>query len=441
MIDERIMDKVIKDSIKKEKVSKKIDDNIEQLINNLPNKKSNYNLYIKRSISAAVIVVVLIVSSPIIFPTYAKDIPVLKSILTYYEKYGVISENFEKYAENIDEKASDNGITITLEKVVGDNYGLRFAYKVETERENVDIYEMIQSRININGKEYPGRMSEGNTYKIDEKSTYFITTYPIEGLSNNLDIQWKIKNIYGVDGNWVLKTKVDLNEIEKESKSLDINDSFNVDNRKVSIDKLTRSPLQTIISGTLENDDSAKNDNNWHPVLWVLDENGVKLDSRLGMGKSDNEPYKWQITVNGNVKSNNLQLVYVDAFYQDDDKSKKVSIEEINNKVLYNGELGYFKVNNAVEKEDKFEVNVIVDGVYKEFLANCLEFKEKNNKNYGVGVSLSFEDTKKLQNAKSKIEVTLEYNKSNKNALYDIYLRNPDEIYKMHLDKKYIIKL
>lgn len=119
--------------------------NIEEEVDIIQKKriKKNLNNKIKREIesnklkyTSIAVVITLAFSIGIVTtsPTFAKNIPVLNSIIqTLNNKYGNKGD-YAKYSEIINKSVSDNGITITINEVIADDSKLVISYTLKSNK-------------------------------------------------------------------------------------------------------------------------------------------------------------------------------------------------------------------------------------------------------------------------------------------------------------------
>ncbi len=118
------------DIIQKERIKKNLNNKI---------KRKNRSNKLKYTSIAAAITLVFSIGIVTASPTFAKNIPVLNSIMqTLNNKYGNRGD-YAKYSEIINKSVSNNGITITINEVIADDSKLVISYTLKTNKKIKDL--------------------------------------------------------------------------------------------------------------------------------------------------------------------------------------------------------------------------------------------------------------------------------------------------------------
>ena len=134
------------DIIQKERIKKNLNNKI---------KRENRSNKLKYTSVAAAITLVFSIGIVTASPTFAKNIPVLNSIIqTLNNKYGNKGD-YAKYSEIINKSVSNNGITITINEVIADDSKLVISYTLKSDKKIKDLEVFGLGRfLKINGKTF-----------------------------------------------------------------------------------------------------------------------------------------------------------------------------------------------------------------------------------------------------------------------------------------------
>lgn len=278
------------------KIPETIDNNITNILNEIDNKS------VKKARPFKVAVLVATISALTITSAFA-----LEYIIKYFDYnkqslYESDKNDLEKTGTDINLTAKDKGIELTIDSIsVDDNY-ITIFQTVKSDKKikemdgvNEDAYfENPILNAFIDGKSIvPAGM-------IEHEATY-TSDYELKGMrkidvsnvdiEDNAVIEFKIDEIFGVEGNWSIKAKIDksksLEETQKYNidKDYKINNTFNYNGKKIdiehkiNIDKITISPLASKI---VIKEKQTKTFDDWEPMLGngfaLFDEKGKSLD-------------------------------------------------------------------------------------------------------------------------------------------------------------------
>jgi len=232
----------------------------------LNHKKKRKNW--KKNIAAASIIIVLSFTTfGITFPTYASNIPVIGDIFRYLKNKDTGSslyDNYQEYSTSMNTTKESNGINITINDAIYDGNTVSLTYSIESERDLGDNL-MIRSPwiIGSNGSSGSSKVSrvDANHYV----GIVNITGYPIKE-EKKVKIKWNINSILIQDtlkeikGNWDFTFTLKATE----SKAQLINQSTEQDGVKVTIEKMSITPMSFVIHYDQEVSETVRT--KWHAV-------------------------------------------------------------------------------------------------------------------------------------------------------------------------------
>ncbi|AFS79482.1 hypothetical protein Curi_c24870 [Gottschalkia acidurici 9a] len=227
-------------------------------------------------------------------PAFAKEIPVLNSIVQrLIENYGYKGD-YETYAEVIGQTQYDKGISITLNEVVYDESEVIITYTIKSDKKIEELGENFISNlyesIKINGSFSGFSGASSTSEQIDEHTMIAFVEYQmgLEKLPDKFDMDINIKEIFDIKGKWKFSFKLSKEEILKEQKTFDVDIVKNFEGTDVRISKVSFSPLSTNIKLDGKKYENM-NDLNSHFGFfeydyWLLfDDNGNEIGRRENM--------------------------------------------------------------------------------------------------------------------------------------------------------------
>lgn len=237
----------VKASNEKEHIPDSLDNKINNILNNLPSKKS------KKPIIAAGLAAALI-SAPIL-SVYGSDIPIVKEVIGYFNKndnsYYIGEKNaYEKYFQNIGETKEDKGIKVTINQVYCDDNYISVFYIVEGgKKDDLNKMRNLHSSLEM---DFDGYKHEAGIYleeNIDESGKIqgvFRRAVTQSEVPKNFDLKVNFNMAYEIEGNWNFQIKVNKQEeVIKNTKEYRPNIEAKVNNglvHEINIEKVVLSP-------------------------------------------------------------------------------------------------------------------------------------------------------------------------------------------------------
>ncbi|WP_373897416.1 DUF4179 domain-containing protein [Haloimpatiens sp. FM7315] len=259
-------------------------------------KENNHFKKIKYGSIAAGLALVCTIGVSKASPAFAKNIPILNSIIKTLNLRHDDEGEYEKYAQMVNKSVTSNGVTLTLNEVIADDSSLIIGYTVKSPKKinDSEVLHLLHST-KINGKSFgstgtaDGRFIDDNTYIGSEEMDL---TLP-KGDKFNVDLDFT--HIGSVKGNWNFAFTASRDEMCKISKTFTPNMKVEFPDSLVNIDKVVFSPVNTTISLRGDYKDKSKNPNPsslFKYDYWVVfDEKGVELQPKSIGGGSSNEKH------------------------------------------------------------------------------------------------------------------------------------------------------
>ncbi|MCC5425313.1 DUF4179 domain-containing protein [Clostridium botulinum] len=273
------------DIIQKERIKKNLNNKI---------KRKNRSNKLKYTSIAAAITLVFSIGIVTASPTFAKNIPVLNSIMqTLNNKYGNRGD-YAKYSEIINKSVSNNGITITINEVIADDSKLVISYTLKTNKKIKDLEVFgLGGFLKIDSKTFSSMGTSFGQY-IDDY-TYIgseeIHTSIPEDKKFNIDVN--ITEVSDIKGKWNFAFSASKEEISRESTVFRPNQKLDLPDSNVAIDKVVFSPIDTSIFitgyGKNKNIKAGPNGGMFDYNYWIaFDDTGVELIPKgIGGGECD----------------------------------------------------------------------------------------------------------------------------------------------------------
>lgn len=424
-------------TIEKERMKKKL----HKKINN--NKRKSILKY--GSVAAAISLVCLIGVGKAA-PSFAKDVPILNSIIQALNaNMGVYEEN-SKYSEVINKSIEDNGVTFTLNDIIADDSKIILSYTIKSDKKVKDLESFGLGRfLEINDQYFAstggsvGQYIDDYTYVGKEE----LSISPFQ-IPKKCKINLDINQIGDVNGKWNLAFTTSKDEIYKESVTFKPNTKVDFPQSTVNVNKVTFSPMGTYISvnGNYK-DESVKKPFDvgvFDYFYWMIyDDNGEQIVSRsIGGGTIDmNKPtFQSQMEYNRvNHIPKYLTVVpckvnpykgSVMGSYKDGKEVTKVNKEgyefkEVSSiidgaypKELSQGKIGKIVVNNIKVEDDKTIVNFTAKGKAPYLQSSEVYIKDQRGERVSVKMPLA------AMNPEKPNEYTIVYEALKPNEKYSI---------------------
>ncbi|WML36207.1 DUF4179 domain-containing protein [Clostridium sp. OS1-26] len=180
--------------------------------------------------AAAVALVCIISAGVLVVPAFARNIPVLNSIIqSFNDKNG----EYQKYSQAVNNSATDKGITLTINEVLCDNNRLIMAYTIKSDGNIKDVIKEKMDKdyrpfflghyLKINGKDGFGNGGDGGKY-VDTHT--YVGSCEInvsdKNLPETINIDLNIKDIGGIQGNWKLSFSYSKRKYLKKPRYLNL---------------------------------------------------------------------------------------------------------------------------------------------------------------------------------------------------------------------------
>ncbi|RXI45820.1 DUF4179 domain-containing protein [Clostridium tetani] len=421
-------------TIEKERIKK----NLNKKIKNKKNLK-----IVKYGSIAAAVTLACTIGLGTAYPTFAKDIPVLGSIIqTLNGRYGDSGE-YEKYSEVIDKSITDKGITVTINEVLADDYKLIIGYTIKSDEKIKDLEVFnLNSFLKINGKGFcgsgsaTGKYIDDYTYVGSEETNINLFKAP-----KNFNVDLKIRDILGKKGKWNFAFSVSREDIVKNSITFNPNKKIDFPDAIVNIDKTVFSPVGTYISlsGNYKDENGGQNPSNiFEYDYWIaFDDKGVELAPiGIGGGTSNNKNFNSQMNYT-KVKDIPKYLTIIPCKITPSagggvsvDKDSKEIHQTIKTKKpkeiskiidgkypieLNQGKFGKLVIKEINTKGDTTTVKFIALGKTPHFQAGSLYIKDEN------GERINFKDHYDIRrNEENPNEFEIDFEALNKNKKYSI---------------------
>ncbi|MBC2398029.1 DUF4179 domain-containing protein [Clostridium tetanomorphum] len=323
---EELMDRIINDKFENLKENKLdnievpsvfhncIEDTLTSLENIKPKKKNNK----KKQVIAAAITITCLTGIAFSVPTLAKNIPAInnilngKSVFDPKEKnpynFGLDNTNLKEYTNQVNQSIKSGGITITVKEVAYDGNKVFLGYIIQGEKDILmdssgkapDVFPGHSTT--IDGKRpssggYDFKKIDNKTYVMREE----IDISPSNSIPDKFRFTTKFRLVSGIKGVWDFDFIVSQENFKNKCKTIPVRKHFNIDNNKFTIEKLSLTPLSSVLNMTDKrtglNNLFNKTDNSFfndHQIL-VTNEKGYSLKIPGSNWKSDKNYSEAQI--------------------------------------------------------------------------------------------------------------------------------------------------
>lgn len=421
---------------------KNLKNNLKKELKFKMSKKAKYGLSVACALAVSVVSVGAI---GVKNPSFAKNIPVLNSIVKMLN--GEYKGNYEKYAKNIGETQYDKGISITLNEAVYDETGVMITYTIESDKKLKELRGdfISDETIKINGKYGGFNGSTASKKEINEHTMTVLANYTLgmDDLSDKLYIEYDINKIFNVDGKWNFTFDLSKEELISETKKIKTDIVKNFEGTDINIDSVSFTPISTNIELSGKRNKNL-NDLNSHFGFfeydyWLLfDDNGreiVRRENSSGGGFLDSfkggyrydavdsipnyltiVPLQYKLQVefgrdeNGkeSVKRNKEEYIAKDV---------KKAVADKYPLVLEQGRFGKLTIIGIEESEDKTIVRYKSEGKLPYFQASQLYLENEDGEKLDQNIT-------PINSGYDNTEYTLEVKKLDPNKKYYFVTNN-----------------
>lgn len=411
MSKELLMDDILKEKAKNEnvKLPKDLDIKIDKTLLELPHRsKSKRGKGFKRFVTAAGIALTIITCFSVAFPTYARNIPIVKSVLEFLGEKNIRYKDYIEYSSDLNLSDTSNGVKVTINSIVYDGIYLSIAYTYESKDEIIERPYMMHRDLKINGSLTDG-FSTGSGRFLD-KNTY-MGVYTIS-VSNDYIPEYSMKNslienIENIDdftmdlnikafsndiwGDWKFKLKVPKNEMVKNINKVDLSVDLSEVREGLKANEVIFTPINTILR--------LSENNSWSVAggtagsignFIVVDDKGRNLRSISGEGytpSSDAKEFYSQEQYRGIYKDTN-SVTFIPVVSKKDERhvseyeKNEVLLNNEGETILSYGNLGEYIITKVEFLEDKTLVHYKCTGFIETHYGFALSMVDSDGKEY-----------------------------------------------------------
>lgn len=337
--------------------------------------------------------------------------------------------DYKKYAANVDLTAYDKGIKFVVNEIASDDNEIMISYSIISDIKLTEVIKHPNVSIidfKINGKPltsggYGGNGRQVNDYRYDgvlEVDTMRDRVFDTFYLGMN------VMSIDELEGNWQLNIKINRKEINKETKNYIVNKDIDLDGDKLTIKRISTSPLTTAIevSGAM-----------WKYHYFLIDDKGNMINARGGSSNGSAGELHFSNLIDSDTKS----LTFLPFEFREDYKPNP-RLYDINKLPidLPQGELGKIVVNKLDWDNDTLKVSYTAEGKIPVMQSQglCL-VDEKGN----IIIPDNRFDTR--IDPSNQHDFVMYFKGVTKDKRYKIGTLRLEEFYKLHEGSKFIIEL
>ncbi len=384
------------------------------LMKKIRTKKGLTSKIIAASIAGIMIFIVVGYANP----AFAAQIPILNSIVEMFGKTG----DYISYSNVVNKTISCDGKSFTIDSILSYDNRILIGYTGESNKKLNSSDALFFPKFKINGKEISAGYSGGVKNLTDNRILGTTEIILDDTLPNNFKFDMMFDKFDGTSGDWIFKFDITKAELDKDAKIYETNKSVAFNNYKFDIDKVTLTPLNTLISI------SSSPSNEIPPAFFdfwiVLDDKGNELTQSAGTNIGPNTMNTTAVYSRTDKNINALTLI---PFRKDGgvglESSKSVDIDEKLPMELSEGKDSKVVINDVDFSNDKD--NVIIKGVIYGKLPNYqIVFLEGDNPK--ADISLLNTTIKRVDT--DKYEFTRQYSGLNNDKNYKLIVPNIDRV-------------
>ncbi len=199
-------------------------------------------------IAAAAVIGLTVTTIGLTFPAYAGNIPIIGDIFRFLDndKTGMY-DNYKEFSTEMNLTQESNGIKITVNDAVFDGETVAITYSIGSDR---DLGEELTIFDTIDVKGANGMTGSSKISKIDDTHYVGLDRMTPTGItSENIDVNWKIKNLHLLDteqeikGNWKFAFSLQATDSQVQL----TNQTVEQNGVTVNIEKIAFTPMSFIV--------------------------------------------------------------------------------------------------------------------------------------------------------------------------------------------------
>ncbi|ADK16469.1 MULTISPECIES: DUF4179 domain-containing protein [Clostridium] len=398
--------------------SKRIKKNLKKKLQKRKNK-------IKYAVTACILI--CLSTAAISNPTLAVNIKesLTQSIANIRGDYA----DYKKYTQHVSLTAYDKNIKFVINEIASDNNKIMISYSIigdNSLKNTLNVPGGITGMLKINEKNFTFGDSIGSENQIGDKRYDGVMEIDImkHNFPNTFYLSMNITQIAGLNGNWKFNIKVDNKDIEKETKTYNVNKNISIGNTKYRIKRICITPLSTSIE--VDGDISRHS-------CFLFDDSGNMIISQSGSGDGSHGELYYNALTNRNTKS----LTFLPFDYKEDYVPPRFYNMDKLPLELSQGELGKLIVNKLEWDNDVLKVYYSAEGkIPIEQSQKLLLLDEQTNK------SIISENRYNTNiNPSNQHDFIMYFKGVSKDKKYKIGTSNLEDFYKLYDASKFTIKL
>lgn len=253
-------------------------------------------------------------------PSIASQIPFMNNIMNYFQDENSYTSNYSKFATNISQTQSSNGVSIMIEDAVFDGSSITISYAIETDKD-LGTSPGMSSAFDVKGAEAIG--AAGTIKKVN--ATTYVGTEKITptfrgNKPDRIEISWEpgaFKNLEtdeSIAGDWHFAFEVSA----LENKTKLVNQSVTNHGVTVNIKSIETNGLSTIIhyEQVVEPRILDKWPHVTSDIKYVQDDlgNSYSVDGNGGVSRDNGVSFEWSSTIKS-IHPNAKSLTIVPVIY------------------------------------------------------------------------------------------------------------------------------
>lgn len=395
---------------------------------------------LKKGIMVAGISSIVLIGSSFMYPAMAKNLPVVNKIFEKFYEYVYVSKEYVNYLNTINQSDNSEGVTINFDDIIIENGSLILNYRIISNKEFASVAGIWDSVLNINGIKLDDprtddfskliKEDEGKYY-YDQVSEIDISNINLEDFKENIEIEFIIKNLDGIDGTWRFALKTEKEKIYGKSKMVNLNIDVKCRENLYTIKKVTLGNFKSKIDfeGREENDIEARG----LFGIGLFTDKGDILQSFQGRGSKEKGEKEMGSIITNSIRTIPSKLTFVP--YKEIEKNmnnikpiKRISVRE------------FIQNNDRIDVKAGQHVNIRIERVNIEDSMLKIDF---NINGYAVNHNLIDVEDKNGEKAQWSFENNTAINRLDNgrrlyyidpNKEYYINIYNQDDYITLDLD-------
>ncbi|MDP4089173.1 MAG: DUF4179 domain-containing protein [Bacillota bacterium] len=243
------------------------------------------------------------------------------SVFKYLYNENQVSGSYVEYAQKIKSKASDKGITFTIDEALYDGNILNISFIIQSNKAFDRTPAILGDSLLVNNKELAGSDGGSKSEALDSHTFIGLKSYLVNKntLPQDLKVEYKARNIAGIDGSWSFKFNVTGANTMNKRKAYSPRACASIEGVNYKFNEVILTPVSSCLTISISFPDDRRNSDGGRLLkdFFLYDDKGNMLNPIGGRGSGENNDFSQELYFS-NVKEvpDHLTVLPVDFLVQ-----------------------------------------------------------------------------------------------------------------------------